>query len=1514
MRARRGSPDPDETSDMRARRGSPDPDETDDTRARRGSPDPDETDDMRARRGSPDPDETSDRRSPPTTTFPSPPSILSRLDLSSLPEPEQIRKIESTCADAQRSLNLQSGPLFHAVYFHLGPDRQGRLLLVSHHLVVDAVSWRILLEDLHTAYKQLVRGESIALPFKTTSFQEWSLRLLQHAATRDLQNEVAHWLSATEGAGEPFPLCHSDGTNTVASSDTVSMTLDASNTAALLQQVPSAYHTRIDEVLLASFVLAYYRWSGSDRLFLDLESHGREDLFPEVDVSRTVGWFTSLFPLVLTMKPEWNLGTLLKSVKEQLRAVPHHGIGFGMLRYLGDDETRRQLAACPQPAMAFNYLGQVDRLSGTETAPFAVAAESTGPPRSPEAVRRHALEVNSGIADGKLRVEWTYSRSFQTKEKVQALATRFQESLVELIRHCLEPDSCGRTPSDFPHASIRPAQLDRLVSQNADLEDLYDASPTQEGLLFHSLAAQGSGIYVMQLSGRLRGHREADAFLGAWQTVLQRHPALRTSFWWKDAERPLQLVHRDLPLPLERLDWQGTLEKQQAERFETLLREDRRREFDLAHGPLVRLTWVQVASEEYRFLWTHHHLLLDGWSLPLVLQDLIASFEMIRHGRKIALNRTQPFREYVAWLRSQDNASAKAFWRKRLSGFTTPTALGVDRTASATVSTAGMDQRVARFSTSVTRSLESLARNNRLTLSTVLQGVWALLLSRYSGESEVLFGVTVSGRSAPLRGIESIVGMLINTLPARIAVPAGERWLPWLASLQDQQVELRQYEHSALSRIQEASDIRRGSPLFESLFVFENYPVDASLFGNLGERLPVSDLRFDEQTHYPLTLTVDPGPALQIKVGFDTRRFDASAIERLVAHLESIIDQIVADPNVRLGDICVLPPAERQQTRVEFNRTQSDYPHDQSLPGLVEAQVKRMPDAVAVTVGSQSYTYAELNRRSNQLARYLQQKGVRSGERVGICMTRSWDMMVALLGVLKAGGAYVPLDPSFPDERLRFMLEDARVLLLLTEIDLVQQCRDFAPTVTCLDTDGDILTHYDASDLSCQAKPQDLAYVIYTSGSTGYPKGVQIPHRALVNFLTSMQRQLGVDRTDKLLAVTTISFDIAALELYLPLLAGAHVVIASRQQASDGMQLLDLLVESGATMMQATPATWRMLLQAGWKGDPRLQILVGGEALDKTLARNLARRGRSLWNLYGPTETTIWSTATCLKPGLDHVTIGRPIANTQVYLLDAGMRMVPLGVAGELYIGGDGLARGYLNRPDLTATRFVPDPFGSRTGSRLYRTGDRCRWLPNGQLEFLGRCDNQVKVRGYRIELGEIEAVLSQHPGILEVAASVWPDDSGEHRLAAHLITQQDSNPTVSHLRSFLRSKLPDYMVPESYTFVDAFPRTTNGKLNRKALPEPGSARPVLEKPYVSPRTPLEASLAEIWAEVLGLEKVGVHDNFFDLGGASMKALRIVAKAQMAGLVIDPSLLKPELLFEHPTIAEWSTLFDEKNE
>jgi amino acid adenylation domain-containing protein len=643
-------------------------------------------------------------------------------------------------------------------------------------------------------------------------------------------------------------------------------------------------------------------------------------------------------------------------------------------------------------------------------------------------------------------------------------------------------------------------------------------------------------------------------------------------------------------------------------------------------------------------------------------------------------------------------------------------------------------------------------------------------------------------------------------------------------------------------------------------------------------------------------------------VNYNTDLFNPDTIKRLIGHFRNLLESIASDPGQRISALSMLSEAERHQLLTEWNVTEKDYPTTKCIHQLFEEQVEKTPYATALVFEERRLTYWELNQRANRLARYLRKQGVGPEVLVGICVERSLEMVVALLGILKAGGAYVPLDPEYPKERLAFVLDDAQISILLTDLKLLPRFADLKAHVLCIDKDWKEIAQENDGNPNTLATAENLAYVIYTSGSTGHPKGVQIQHRSVVNLLRSVRRRPGLTDRDTLLAVTTLSFDIAGLELYLPLTVGGQTIVVSREIATDGCRLAERLSGSSVTVMQATPATWRMLLDNPWENASKLKILCGGEALPKKLADQLLLRSSSLWNMYGPTETTIWSSYCQVSAEREGTSLGRPIDNTQTYILDANLQPVPIGVPGEIYIGGDGLARGYLKRPDLTAERFLPHPFSKQPGARLYKTGDLARYLPGGDIEFLGRIDNQAKVRGFRVELGEIESVLIQHSGVREAVALAQEDQLGEKSLIAYIVPAQTPIPGTSELRNFLKEKLPEYMVPSAFVFLSALPLTRNGKLDCNALPAPEQRSPELAERYVAPRTPAEKLIAEIWAEVLKLGKIGIHDNFFDLGGHSLLATQVVSRIRNT-LQIE---LPVRSLFEKPTIAELAEVITEK--
>ncbi|MBW4500877.1 MAG: amino acid adenylation domain-containing protein [Scytonema hyalinum WJT4-NPBG1] len=1038
-----------------------------------------------------------------------------------------------------------------------------------------------------------------------------------------------------------------------------------------------------------------------------------------------------------------------------------------------------------------------------------------------------------------------------------------------------------------------------------NLEQFYPLSPMQQGILFHTLYAPKSGVYVEQLSCDIQGNLNISLFQQAWQQLVERHPILRTSFIWEGIKEPVQVVHKQVQLPWQQQDLSKLEFIEQQERIETCLVVEREIGFEISQAPLMRLTLLQLAEKHYKFIWSHHHLLLDGWSSSLLLQQLFACYQALSQGKDIQLQKARPYRDYIAWLQTQDLSSAETFWQRYLKGFTTVTSLGIDQNFGNQISESkNYNTQLLRLSNTETAALQSLARQQQLTLNTIVQGAWAILLSRYSGENDIVFGGVVSGRPTTLTGVESMVGVFINTLPVRIDLNTQEFLIPWLKQLQIQQNEVRQYEYTPLIEIQKWSEIPTGQPLFETIFNFQNYPIKSSLQESI-DNLKIFNINGFIHPHYPLNFSVQVDSELSLEIFYDRHRFDDDKIARMLGHLQTLLLGMVANPQQRLGELPLLRATERYQLLEEWNNTQVDYPQDQCIHQLFEAQVEKTPDAVAVVFENQQLTYRELNTKANQLAHYLQKLGVKPEVLVGICVERSVEMVVGLLGILKAGGAYVPLDPSYPHERLAFMLKDAKVPVVLTQKKLVAVLPEHKAKVVCLDADWEEIVKQSADNLINKATTENLVYAIYTSGSTGQPKGVQITHGALVNFLSAMRLTLGLTQEDILLSVTTLSFDIAALELYLPLIVGARLVVVSREVATDGTQLLEQLADSKSTVMQATPATWRLLLAAGWSGNWQLKILCGGEALDRSLANQLLERGAEVWNLYGPTETTVWSVVQKVESNKDLkgrdsiVSIGRAIANTQIYLLDNHLQPVPIGVPGELHIGGVGLARGYFNQPELTSVKFIPNPFNQESTSRLYKTGDLARYLPDGNIEFLGRIDNQVKVRGFRIELGEIEAALNQHPGVQTSVAVVWEDEPGDKHLVAYVVLQPEQTVTTNEMRRFLAEKLPRYMVPSAFVMLEMLPLTPNGKVDRRALRAPDIAKRQIEAAFVAPHDPVEEVVAGIWVQVLGVEQVGIYDNFFDLGGHSLLATQVLSRIRHT-FQIDLPLRR---LFELPTVA-----------
>ncbi|WP_324803086.1 amino acid adenylation domain-containing protein [Pseudomonas sp. JQ170C] len=1357
---------------------------------------------------------------------------------------------------AQRSLDLAHGPLLRAVLIEL----QGggwRLLLAIHHLVVDGVSWRILLDDLQ---RRLADSNAPLAP-RSHAFGEWTGFLVQRARHREVLAQLPWWLAQLGEASGSFPGARHDGPAAVAEAVTLGLQLDPLQTRQLLRDAPAAYRTQVNDLLLCALARAWWRWSDQPELLLELESHGREEHLANLDLSRTVGWFTATYPLRLRACE--GLGESLKATKEHLRQVPDNGLGFGLLQQLAPAEVRAQLAARPVPRVTFNYLGQFD--TSFEGGLLRRAQEPCGASLDPAAPLSNWLSIDGGVNDGRLQLGWTFSPQQLDAQRLEELVALYEAELQALIAHCLTPGIGGATPSDFPLAPVAQAQLDSLAVPISQVEDLYPLSPMQHGMLFHSLYQPGDGSYINQVRMDVEALDPA-RLRDAWQAALDGHGALRSAFVSPVGGVPLQAIVREVAL-----DWREAVAGDC-----NALAEAERRPFDLVRPPLMRLLLVATGNGRHHLIWTCHHLLLDGWSQAQLFAEV-----MQRYAGQAVPTPVGRYRDYIAWLADRDLAASERFWRDQLAPLQSPTSLAA--AIALEQPGQGIAEHRSMLSSAASERLRHFARQHKVTLSSLLQAAWLLLLQRYTGQACVAFGATVAGRPAELPGIEQQLGLFINTLPV-VASPQPQLTVgQWLEQVQALGLAVREHEHSALYDLQRWAG-QGGQGLFDQILVFENYPLDSTLLSGQGDGPRFSNLTSREQGNYPLMLLVNQGESLAFCYSYDRARFDVAAIARVDGHLHQLLMAITEDAGVRLGQLPLLSAGERASL-LDAGAARDHGVTGFDLVAQFEHQAARVPQAIALRQAELCLSYAELNRQANGLAHRLQAAGVGPDVRVGVCLERGPQLLVALLAVLKAGGAYVPLDPEFPAERLRHMLDDSRAALLLSQTSLQDTLQSLGAAAECWWLDQLAVSGVD-SNPPALAQGEHLAYVIYTSGSTGKPKGVAVRRAGLGNFLASMAQAPGLEENGRLLALTSLSFDIAVLELYLPLVRGASVVLVDRDTARDPERLWAQIEQQQVTAIQATPSTWRMLAE-----HPRLpalagrQVLCGGEALPADLAQRLSAVAGGVWNLYGPTETTVWSARHWLDEEHPQVLLGEALANTSLHVLDDDLEPLPLGVAGELYIGGDGLARGYHDRPGLTAERFVADPFG--LGARLYRTGDLVRRRADGALEYLGRIDQQVKIRGFRIELGEIEACLLADPAVREAAVV-----ARQNQLVGYVVADADET-LLGRLREQLQAQLPDYMVPARLMRLERMPLTPNRKLDRKALPEPELEARV----HVPPQGPVETVLAEIWQAVLNVAQVSAEDNFFELGGDSIVSVQVVARAREAGLV-----LTPRDLFEQQTV------------
>ncbi|WP_367867928.1 non-ribosomal peptide synthase/polyketide synthase [Pedobacter sp. WC2423] len=1566
--------------------------------------------------------------------------------------------ITELCNEAQRGLAIGEGKVIKVLLIKT-PESEAcnRLFMVIHHLVVDGVSWRILLEQFQEGLKQPVA----ALGAKSSSFREWVNALNVYAEQDEVTAQLAFWQDIAD-AYSPLPVDRDAEKIVWADRLTHTITLSKELTRLLLTDANRAYNTEINDILLTALISTLNEWSGSSSAVIGMEGHGREYIAAELDTSSTVGWFTNVYPLLLTTAADLSSGDLIMSVKEQLRQVPHKGMGYGLLRYKTTLHAKWDVV--------FNYLGQTDNvLAGSEF--LHAAAEHPGNNIGGTYPAGTKIDINSVVTEGMLIINWGYSEKQYEQATIAKLSTAFIDHLSTLIGHCVHQEKQA-TPSDYglsPEVNYK--ELSRFLA-GKQLSDIYRLSPLQKGMLFHHLYDSNGKAYMEQMRLDLPHGLDIGAFEKAWNYIIQHHSILRTGFVADELSIPVQCVHEDVRLPLSVLDYTEVEDKEAA--VKQFLAADLERGFDFKTPPLMRITLIKLGASSYKMIWTHYHIILDGWSNAVLISSFLQTYAAYFRGRTPAAIPVDNYGDYIRYIGKSDHYTAQLFWKEYLAGYTEKSFLPfasnvveIERNKGGKIA----HQRLVVEAGLVT-AVKRYCQQHQLTVNTLVQGIWSLLLSKYTGNNGVAFGVVVSGRPADLADAEHRIGLYINNLPLYTIVPDEQLTSDWLLTIQKEHTRAREYQYTTLNEIQQWIGIK--GDLFDTILVYENYPkMDAE-----EEVLQVGDLTVEEQTNYLLTLTaVEQQDSLRFDFAYNSDLLDGYYAEMIKGHFEQVLGQVIANPPVM--EIEILTADEHAQLVNEFNDTAVNYDIAETIVSLFEAQVRKTPNLKAFVFEAEELTYRELNERVNQLARYLISKGVGEGQLVGICIDRSVDMMVGLLGILKSGAAYVPIDPTYPINRINYMLEDSQVSTLLVNKDTAALITAGAVPFVLSLSDRLLLDGEDPGNPVTPLAASSLAYIIYTSGSTGKPKGVMISHRNVVNLFTGLYQRFAFDGPQNWLAVTSISFDISVVELFWTLINGNKVVMlpdrplpltakvnmdfslfnfaaqeaitaveseeAFRQAGAMGANLLthllgktneelkdriavyraslaahgfdpeqgkvalmlhafigddvqqvketvkepfknylrhsidllrpvadqaglslerdldlileisferyfstsglfgtpesclarigelhaigvnevaclidfgvdtaitlahlshlkklqdlvkqtaaqqkllarrmenvgspeEIILQQGITHLQCTPSFTKELLSnpVGQHALKQLKtLMIGGETLPVALTKELFTYYKGvIYNMYGPTETTIYSTIKAITPA-DKISIGTPVANTQVYVLGRGKELLPVGVAGEIYIAGDGISRGYLYKQLLTEEKFTSLPFGKN--GKLYRTGDLGRWLPDGELECLGRLDDQVKVRGHRIEIGEIESVISELPEVRECVVVKKEDALGNTMLVGYIVPGEGFD--QSAVSAYIKLRLPAYMAPALLLTLDKLPLTPNGKIDKKALPAAEHIE-LLAGNYVAPRNDTEEKLIKIWTNLLKIKRISITDSFFELGGNSLLAIQIIA-------------------------------------
>jgi len=1432
--------------------------------------------------------------------------------------------VSGICARYQSKLDISKGPVGYMVHVITSEtEAKNRLFIVLHHLVVDGVSWRIILEDLSA---QLSGAPEVAQP-KTWSYKQWYEKLSGYAASDRVQGHLGYWrktVSKATAYRTDHAIKHEQHTT---ASHTVS--LGKEETRQLLQESSGAYHTEINDLLLSALAGTLSSWQGRTLVVIGMEGHGREDISEDADVSQTTGWFTSLYPVLLELEGRENTGELIRTIKEQLREVPDKGLSYGALRYLHPSkEVKDELRSNAVFDVVFNYLGQLDSLSDATG-----ILEDTGYGLRDSISKlnkfSHKIEINSYIINNEINFNWRYLEDEYESDGIIRVCDAYINSLKEIIQHCTNQPIQVKTPSDYRISDIASwRELDQFFNQTDQhirmdtISAIYPLSPIQEGMLFHSIYDENSKAYFEQLSCDLKGDLHVGAFEESWNLVLRKHSILRSSFHYKEFKVPVQCVHQDVVLPFNITDLTYAAPEEQEQLVTGFLADDRQEGFNFAEPPLMRINLLKLSANHYKLVWTGHHLLTDGWSMPTMVTEVLAYYQQLIAGKKVLPGREDNYQDYIDYIINKDKTAEAAFWKQYLGNDLSGTLLPFVRSA-VSRNRAGGVYKTLRLDIegALMDDLQQFKKSKRLTSSVIIQGIWSLLLSRYTGKTEVVHGFTVSGRPAHLDDVENRVGLYINSIPVKANVDPAQNIRGFLAALGENLTGLKEFETTPLTDINHWLNIHDG--LFDSVIVFKNYPFDGS--STQGEQLKLENIDFQEQNNYVFTLYVtESANGLTVVFSYNSNLLSELHVTLISKHFTNVLRQFVYSSDIKLNDVQYLAPEESllyAPDEYENESLELD-----TADQLITKMATQFPDKVAVRYGLESITYSNLHEQANGLALFLLKEIREPSETiVGLLLDRSIGMIRSIIGIWTAGHAYLPINPSLPADRMKTIITDAGLRVLFYEttyremaLALLDAC-DCLVNIVCIDqADGTayyeelynseklgqknrlsgihwnykpVVISADNRQRLCRSTPSGLAYVIYTSGSTGVPKGAMIEHRGMLNHLYAKVEDLDITGATTVAQNASQSFDISVWQMFAALIAGGTTIIYDNAIILDAKKFIDAVITDGITILEVVPSYLAVLLDeealrnSGNLASSLTHLVVTGEAVSPALVNRWFNifPGIPFVNAYGPTEASDDITHYIMTGPVTDITVpvGKPLHGFNIYVVDDQYNLCGIGIKGEVWVSGIGIGRGYLNAPEKMAAVFGTDPFIKDKAIRLYKTGDMGRYFPDGTLEFLGRQDNQVKIRGHRVELDEIANQILKVEGTKE-AIVIHKELSGSHHLIA-FVTLEGSEVSIDAdaIKQSLGTRLPEYMLPSRVIFLEEMPLTANGKIDKARLPVVEIGHLVSED-YAVPETPEEVQMAALWVELLGVERVGINDNFFELGGHSLLAIRLISSIRKA--------------------------------